>query len=85
MKQQLFRAFHTAFSRSKKSNRNQYIIPHRGNIFISAYSYSIKDNDLFYLVKKDGTIIKYEKRMVFYLGKLDKLREKDYNIQLNGN
>lgn len=80
MNQELFHAFNTAFSRAKKSGADCFVVPHRDKVFLSKYSFSVKDNKIFYIVKNTGTIIKYDGPMIFNMGKLDNLREDDYNV-----
>jgi hypothetical protein len=78
MKQELFKAFHTAFSRAKKSGTDYFVVPDKYNVFIFQHPYSLKGDELFYIVKNTGVIIKYDSDMIFNLGTIDNMLASDY-------
>lgn len=79
MNQELFKAFNTAFSRAKKSGKTQFVVPDYHGIFISQFHFSIKNNQLYYIIKSNGVLVKFNHGMVFNMGEVDNLQEGDYS------
>lgn len=74
MNSDLIRAFHTAFQRINKTDGSYYVVPYKNNVFLSKTS--VPDN-IFYVVKGSGLLLKYRGKMIFNLGMLDKLKIND--------
>ena len=78
MNKELIKSLHTAFSRTKKCNSTQYIVPGHNGYTISKYSYSGYNVKFYYSINSNGIINFHDDEKLFNLGPLDLLNVSAY-------
>lgn len=78
MNKELTKSLHSAFSRSKKHNTIQYIVPTYNSYTISKYSFSANGIRIFYSIDSNGIINKHDDEKIFNLGSIDFLNVSGY-------
>lgn len=78
MNKELIKSLYTAYSRTKKHNIMQYIIPSSNGYSISNYSFSALNIKIFYSINSNGIINYHDDEKIFNMGPLDLINVSGY-------
>lgn len=71
MNKELIKSLHSAYSRSKRHNTIEYIVPTHNSYTVSKYSFSANGIRMYYSINSKGIINRHDDERIFNLGSID--------------